>query len=208
MENKTNKYLADRFLAVFRSNLWEDGESVSGPGSAKSSHAVKESLEALEFLVANHQVSSILDVPCGDFNWFSDFLCRHKHLRYTGIDIVEPLIARNKERFPFASFEVGDITSSVPTRMDVVFTKELFIHLTNADIFAALTNMKRSGATYLMASNHFGVENIELAENGGGHCRPLNLCNHPFSFRSPIWRNDFIGIWKFSDLDFTEPLQV
>src|ERR1043166_2464489 len=79
------------FTGIFQQNAWGDPESVSGPGSnvARASLFRADS----EALGRGLKPRTLLDVPCGDFNWL-----RHFDLgieRYVGIDIVPVLIARN-----------------------------------------------------------------------------------------------------------------
>src|ERR1051326_8735723 len=89
------------FTGIFEQNAWGDPESVSGPGS----NVARASLfrADLEALVRSIKPRTLLDAPCGDFNWL-----RHFDLgieRYVGIDIVPALIARNRARFGSRSEE-------------------------------------------------------------------------------------------------------
>lgn len=198
---RIDQRLADRFSAVFNSKLWGEGETLSGPGSRLDNPMVIKAFAALDDAVNQFGVRSVADIPCGDFNWFQEVLKKHPGLDYTGFDIVEPLIQVNRTRFPAVKFVLFDIVSDVPARFDLIFTKELFIHLRDSQIAQAIRNMKASGSKYLMASNSFGVENVELLHDELGYARPVDLCVEPFNLPTPLWRNDFYALWSLSDID-------
>jgi hypothetical protein len=200
MQKKINPRLSDRFTTAFKANLWEDDESVSGPGSRKDSIAVRESIATLNFVIENFNVRSINDIPCGDINWFGEVLDNHARIIYAGFDIVASLIERNKSLYPLYRFEQFDITSDIPPPSDLIFTKELFIHLIYNDITKSLANMKKSGSKYILSLNHFGVENVELEHDVGGYCRPFDLCGEPFNFPEPLWQRSYFGLWKIADI--------
>jgi hypothetical protein len=199
--------LKARFTEVFMLNTWRDSESASGPGSRRNSPCVKASTEALRLITQNYQIGSIVDIPCGDFNWMHEFLGQFPRIAYSGFDIVEPLIRKNQALFPEFDFSTLDITSDVPPRADLIFCKDLFNHLTYGDISRAIENMKASHSTYLLASNNFGWENKELHDNEGGASRHFDLTAGPFNFPAPIWQNapgavgaNYLGLWKLADL--------
>ena len=200
MGKKIDPFLSKRFSKVFEKKLWGDRETISGPGSRKDNPMVVRALEALDYVIQKYNIIKISDIPCGDFNWFKAITDKHKHLEYVGYDIVKKLIIQNHMLHPNIRFEHFDIVSDVPEPSDLIFTKELLIHLTNKDIFSALRNMKESGSRYLMASNSFGVENIDLSVNSLGYARPVDLCRPPFNFSSVLWNNAFYALWDFSSI--------
>jgi hypothetical protein len=200
MKKLINHHLADRFTSVFKENIWADNESISGPGSRKDSPAVLDSIEALSYVIENYNIESINDIPCGDFNWFEEVLIKYPDIKYCGFDIVLELIRINKVKFPRYDFFHFDITSNVPHAADLIFTKEVFIHLTNNDILLSLENMCNSGSKYMMSLNHFDCENIELSHDLGGYCRAVDLCQSPFNFPAPTWRVRNFGLWELTKI--------
>ncbi len=83
------------FTEVYQNNLWKAQESRSGPGSdlAHTTTIRKE----LPILVAQLGASSILDIPCGDFNWLQGV--NFGTCKYIGADIVEELVNRNNQHY-------------------------------------------------------------------------------------------------------------
>jgi hypothetical protein len=53
--------------------------------------------QTLPALLAELRVESMLDLPCGDFNWMKQVELPVS--RYIGADIVEPLIAKNQGQY-------------------------------------------------------------------------------------------------------------
>jgi hypothetical protein len=196
--SKTNQILVDRFTNVFQENLWGDSESVSGPGSRKDSPSVAAAVLALKYAKKTINFESISDIPCGDFNWIRLFLQDDPNVRYRGFDIVSELISNNKQLYNNYEFLTLDITSEFPPYSDLIFSKDLFNHLSYADIYNAITNMQRSKSQYLLASNNFGLgfTNVELT----GDSRFLDLCSEPLNLSRPIWHTDYMGLWKLQDI--------
>lgn len=86
--------LPERFERIARTNLWGAESSRSGLGSQLDATAGLRA--ALPAFLERHGVSSLLDVPCGDFSWLSTIDLR---IPYIGADIVEALARENEKRF-------------------------------------------------------------------------------------------------------------
>lgn len=192
--------LEGRFTSVFRERLWGNGESVSGPGSYRGSPMWVKGVEAIDAAVTKFGVRTMADCPCGDFVSASGALEIHPLLEYVGYDIVADLIFQNRKNHPSRRFEQFDIISNILPKYDLVFCKELLIHLTNSQIFSALKNIKLSGSTYFIASNSFGVENIELEHAVDGQARAVDLTKPPYNLDKVCWNNSFYALWKCADL--------
>lgn len=195
--------MAKVFSDIYRNNSWADPESVSGRGStlARTSVVRTELPRLLEGLGAK----TLLDAPCGDFNWM-----RHVDLggvAYLGGDVVPELIARNRLRYGDAGrdFVVLDITKDEAPRADAVLCRDCFIHLSFRHIRAAVANFRRSGSTYLLATTHTNVRENTDIESGGGHY--VNLQLPPFNFPEPLQLitedpelGKCLGLWRLEEL--------
>ena len=88
---------ASAFAWIYEENRWHNGESKSGLGSTLA--FTKRLRVDLEALFEGLNATSLLDAPCGDFNWM-----RHVQLpagcAYMGRDIVPKLIEDLKRDFP------------------------------------------------------------------------------------------------------------
>lgn len=170
----------DVFTSYFKNNAWSDAESLSGPGS--TIHSTKYVRRELPILFNDLQIKSILDLPCGDFNWFSQIPLGD--MQYTGGDIVIDLIQKNKLKFANAGvkFEVLDITQSPLPTADLVICRDCFVHFSFAMIRKAIENLIKSNSRWLLAT-HFDWRsrghNIDIKT---GDWRPINLSLEPFNF--------------------------
>lgn len=172
--------LEETFTEIYEKNLWNSTESVSGMGSEL--HYAKSISKELPVLLQKYGIESILDIPCGDWNWMKNVdLCGAS---YIGADIVKPLIDENKSKYPNVDFRVLDITKDDLPKVDLVFVRDCFGHLTNENVHKALDNIKRSGSKYLLATSftHY-ISNTDI-EDGGW--KPINLMCNPFDLK-PIY---------------------
>jgi hypothetical protein len=177
-----NKSTEEIFTSIYDNNNWLSDESRSGLGSTME--ATRHLRERLPKVMAALGARSLLDAPCGDFNWM-----RHCELnidRYVGGDIVAKLVADLNARYasPTRSFIQLDIISQPLPECDVLFCRDLFLHLSFDHIHAALENFRRSQCKWLITSTYADVR-VNLDTFTGG-VRILNLCLPPFNFPTPI----------------------
>jgi len=193
------------FTRIFDTNAWLNAESVSGPGSTKARGA--DFRAALVALLDDRGVTSIVDAPCGDFNWMQDVL-DVRHLSYTGVDIVAALIAENGRRYgtPTRRFVCADFTRADLPAADLILCRDGLVHLSFADARAAIRNFRRSGSRYLLATTF--VDRTHNADVPTGGWRVLNLEAAPFDFPPPLalvderctggdgrYRDKRLGLW-------------
>lgn len=80
---------------ILREGHW--GDTRSGPGSTVPS-TIGVRL-AVEEVIRDHRVTSMLDAPCGDLTWMP--LVRGiDRVRYTGADISTSIVNENRRKFP------------------------------------------------------------------------------------------------------------
>ena len=195
------------FTTYYRQNKWRGRESVSGIGSDPEHTSVI--VERLPGLLDELDVASILDIPCGDFAWMQRVPLNG--IDYLGADIVEPLIEANRRRYQSANvrFEQLDLTVAPLPRVDLIICRDCLVHLSFADIFAALRNIAASGSEYLLTTTF--TRTVGNADINTGGWRPLNLELAPFEFPPPrvmiheefdhpLYRDKSIGLWKVNDL--------
>src|SRR5687768_15236495 len=143
------------FTAIFSANAWGAAESVSGPGSTQARGA--DFQHELIALLDHWDVRSIVDAPCGDFNWMRHVLA-HRDLSYIGIDIVAELIARNVSVHGSANrrFLCSDMTRADLPRADLIICRDGLVHLSFTDARAAIRNFRRTGSRYLLTTTFVG----------------------------------------------------
>ncbi|MBW4634840.1 MAG: class I SAM-dependent methyltransferase [Iphinoe sp. HA4291-MV1] len=169
------------FSYISQSNLWESKESVSGRGSELACTVTLRA--SLPGLFEELGVKSILDAPCGDFNWM-----RHiplSNITYTGIDVVPEIIEQNQQQYGTSSirFMTGDITSNDLPQADLIICRDCLVHLPFLYGCCALKQFKKSGARYLLITTY--PETTKNIDTAIGSWRSLNLCLPPFHFFPP-----------------------
>jgi len=198
---------AEIFRDIYRLNAWGSAESRSGSGSTLFFTAKLRS-DLPGFLRAR-SVRSMVDLPCGDFNWVRKVDLAG--IYYTGLDVVPELVASNEKRFGRGdrSFAHCDILKNPPPCADLIFCRDLLIHFSYEDALTALRNMVASGSTWLLTTTF--REGRNRLEPTGGFYR-INLETPPFLFPAPMaWLADgegksapngrMLGLWKLADLD-------
>jgi len=168
------------FTNIYKTNKWNSKESISGTGSELK---VTENLrKELPTIINDLNIKSILDLPCGDFNWMSKVDL--KGVKYIGADIVEDLIEKNKIKYPNIEFKVLDLVNDILPKVDLIIVRDCFVHLTYENIFKSLKNIKNSGSKYLITTSFIDKNNKDLISNGDW--RSLNLLNPPFNLTKYI----------------------
>jgi SAM-dependent methyltransferase len=198
------------FTRIWRQNYWGDGESRSGPGSNLRQTAILR--RELAQLLAELGARSLLDLPCGDFNWMKEVEFP-SGLAYVGGDIVAPLVEANRRQHarPGIEFQVLNLLGDRLPRADLVLCRDCLVHFSFADIFRAMENLRRSGSTYLLTT-HFESRagNHDILT---GQWRPLSLTRPPFCFPAPLgviregctadngnFSDKTLSLWRISDI--------
>jgi hypothetical protein len=197
------------FSRIHRENVWGSPESASGPGSTQARAA--DFLDDLLATLHDLEVRVLLDAACGDFNWAGPVADAVD--RYIGVDVVPDLIAVNRVRHadPRREFLRLDLTRDALPAADAVLCRDCLVHFSFADAWAAIRNVQRSGARYLIATTF--VDRPRNAEARTGRWRTLNLEAPPFNFPPPLriiderrtsdggrYRDKRLGVWPLDAL--------
>jgi hypothetical protein len=83
------------FADVYKSNAWRGKNSISGTGSDVCQ--TRTIVEELPAVFSDIGISTILDIPCGDFHCMKNVDL--SDIDYTGADIVNDLIEKNTGQY-------------------------------------------------------------------------------------------------------------
>lgn len=171
------------FQRAYRERSWGSDESGSGLGSELA--ATTNIRPWLPHLFQEHGVRSVLDAPCGDWNWMRQV--ELAGIDYTGVDLVPEVIAANINAYtrPGVRFAIADLTRDRLPMTDLILCRDCWIHLSFADIDLMLENFRRSGATWLLTTDAPDVTR-NRNQITGLPWRPLNLRLPPFGFPEPV----------------------
>jgi len=189
------------FDKIYEKNSWGSDESRSGPGSTEKQ--TRKIREALPKIFKDYNIKSMLDVPCGDWNWMKDVDLTG--VQYIGGDIVKSVVEHNKiyEKENVKFMQIDLCETALPSA-DILFVRDCFVHLSTEDIRRALDNIKKSQFRYLLTTT-FPLTNVN--ENiKTGSWRPINIMHEPFSLGEPLLlineekkrthTDKSMGLWK------------
>lgn len=198
------------FDRITKINLWGSEESVSGEGSTESETTGLRM--ALQALLKQLEIKSIVDAPCGDFGWFSqlDF----SRIDYLGIDILADTIQALQWRYGEKAnidFLHVDITQDPLPQADMIVCRDCLVHFSYADIYKAINNFKKSGSKYLLTTTFTNTSDNEDIVTGDW--RDLNLQIAPFHFPEPrilitegcqqnegLYADKSLALWELAQL--------
>jgi SAM-dependent methyltransferase len=154
------------FTEIYDKNKWggSRGEFCSGFGTVDErvvapyvamvfEQALREKFQGLTFV----------DLGCGDFRVGSRL--RALASRYTGVDIVEPLIRHNQAAYADATTEFVhlNIAEDELPDGDVCFVRQVFQHLSNHQIASALEKLRKF--QWVFITEHYPTDNAEIRLN-------------------------------------------
>lgn len=197
------------FTDIYKHNAWGGKDSVSGPGS--NFHQTRIISKELPALFRDYRISSILDMPCGDFHWMKNVDLTG--MDYTGADIVNELIEKNSELYQRddVRFQTLNLIRDELPKVDLVFCRDCLVHLSLEDILCALKNLCNSQSEYILTTTFTKrTENHDIAT---GQWRALNLELSPFMLPRPLkvinegctegngnYKDKSLGLWRIADV--------
>ncbi len=195
------------FKSIYKSNHWnksqefDSSQSYSGPGSAANSIQTNNLLSELENFFKKNNIKNVLDAPCGDCAWIKKMF--EIEIKYTGIDIVNELIDKNKLLFKDSKnvkFQCKDLTEyNEFNNFDFILMRDFFIHLPLSAIKNILRNLKNSNCRYFAFNNYESIFfNTEIST---GQHRKINLLKEPFNLGIPFYKIQEINNKNIPDED-------
>ena len=157
IDNRRNSKLLDphdrrrsTFQATYARGVWgkdRDAPFFSGVGS--HGPAAEFYVEQMVGSLDQHAQQlgrplRLVDLGCGDFRVGRALVERLPHLHYLGCDIVPELIAHNAAKYgsELVCFKTLDAVCDPLPEGDVCLVRQVFQHLSNADIWAVLASMR------------------------------------------------------------------
>jgi len=207
------------YTKIYNNNIWGGKESKSGKGSDLDQ--TKRIINRIPHLVKNYEIKSILDMGCGDLNWMKHVLYQLPGIKYTGVDIVDDLIEKNKINFPDYEFYALDIMKMNfdDFNYDLVICRDLLVHYSFNSIVAFLYRIANSSCKYLLTTTfirHDRQNKKDIDLNKGISWRTINLVKSPINLRDPIYmiherctqidtdgsdcKDKSLGVWSVVDI--------
>ena len=175
--SRTSRLAAFRDLYLDGGWSGTDGETVSGTGSTlEYTQSVRH---LLPVVFDTYGITSVVDAPCGDFNWFKEIPL--PDVDYVGVDIVPEMIASNSDRYSSErrSFLCADATCDPLPKADLFFCRDLLLHIPWDDCTKVMHNAMSSRFEWFIFSSYDIAQNSDVDAAFG--YRPLNLQRPPFN---------------------------
>lgn len=155
--------LREIFSDIYERHAWGgEGEAYcSGSGSTER-HAARYA-DAVGRFVRDRGIRTIVDLGCGDFVVGRRLIS--PDVSYIGVDLVEELIRRNRERHgaPGVSFACLDITSDPLPDGDLCLVRQVLQHLSNDQIGAVLRNVRKY--PFVLITEHYPAPGVNAVPN-------------------------------------------
>lgn len=173
------------FSEIYKKNLWKSQESRSGEGSELSQ--TKNLIEILPSMLEQFQIKTIIDAPCGDFNWMKH-VPLNRDLHYIGLDIVPELINDNQKKYGNSQyrFQLADLTKNQLPKAELLFCRDCLFHLSYKDIYLVLNNFVQSDIPFLLTTTHLNTSNFKNSDIQTGSFRQIDLFSEPFFLPSNV----------------------
>ena len=145
------RHLEDVFNEIYERGIWsptpEDGKFHSGPGSMPAASRGYEDF-VVNYINGHSEIATLVDIGCGDFQVSQRILKRlQRSVRYFGCDVASKVIADNSARHAEPgriAFLHANVAKDPLPHGDIVTIREVFQHLSNETISAALANLRRN----------------------------------------------------------------
>jgi len=184
-----------------------DTISISGPGSYI--HNAKTSLNFINKVIKEKKINSILDLGCGDWNWFKEVELG-TNISYLGYDCSNKLININTEKYGNKNikFEVKDISTCEFPKVDLIICRDVLFHIDKNITLKIIDKIKQKcdyfiSTSFLKQKKNNNINKYLNIENWGFYHINLNIC--PFDLKSYMIdseeetniNNRYICLYKF-----------
>lgn len=197
------------FRDIYRRHHWAGGRSASGAGAAPEQ--VRQLQIALPPLMQELGVATLLDLPCGDYSWMQTVELPIQS--YLGAELLPELVHRLNAAYADSRrrFMMVNLIQDPLPPADLLLCRDCLVHLSYADIQAALANVRRSGIPFFLTTTFPDCQANEDIVTGDW--RVLNLERKPFLLPPPlqllnegcteadgVFADKSLGLWRSSDL--------
>lgn len=148
-----NKSRKETFDYIYRTNAWGGGNTgyYSGIGS-HDERLVEPYCEMIKNFISQNNISTVVDIGCGDFNVASKWL--NKSISYSGIDIVQEMIDHHNDKYSTDNihFYCLDVVEADLPDAELCLIREVLQHLTNEEVGIILNKVKKY--KYIIITEH------------------------------------------------------
>jgi len=202
----------EEFVDTYEKNRFKGRVSKSGKGSDIEN--VQVLIAKMANFINSHKIKSMVDAPCGDFNWMPYLLKNCNISEYRGYDIVPQMIEDNKKKYPGVHFEVKDmVLDGNFGKADMLFCRDCLVHLSHKSVKMFLKNFFYDSDIKFLVATTFPNHEHNSDFQDGTNWYPQNLTKAPFFLPEPrIYINEgytgdngeftdkSLGVWTKQEL--------
>lgn len=175
---------------------WPPAERKAGSGGGSDlGYATETSLRIVNDVIQKYNITTMIDVPCGDANWIFDSAWTDHHLSlYLGLDIAGHPIAQNALRFShhmnkaFRQWDAAECSLpkykwspfEEPSSFQLVHARDVLQHLPLESAVRFVCNIFTSGARVLITTTYFKWAQNKNIEAGDFYANDLFAAPYDF----------------------------
>ena len=142
--------------------------------------------DSLIMLLQKYKITSMFDAGCGPRHWIANNKFAELGIRYLGGDITPANVNYCNQTWPDLDIQTHDMTTDPFPPVDLIFSSDVVIHLSNADKLKFLQNFLASESNYLLITHSGDVphvtENIDTDYNESFPFQEVNWYLDPWNF--------------------------
>lgn len=150
-------------------------------GGSSMEHTAKLRQE-LPLFFKKHNIQSIFDAGCNDCSWMSTLI---DNLDYYGGDISQPMVTDLQRRHPDFNIKLHDVTTNTFPSVNLLFVKDVTIHLNKADKKKVIQNWLGSDIPWIMVTHDEFEDNLDFNYEDGFPFAFVNWERAPWNFPKP-----------------------
>jgi hypothetical protein len=137
-------------------------------------------------LFKKHNITSMFDAGSNDCIWMSELL-RNIEIKYQGGDISADMVAYVNTAFPERLIQVHDATTDAFPTVDLLFIRDVAIHLNNADKRKLWNNWLTSNIPWILIThNRETFSNQDFEYTNEFPFASVNWQLEPWFFPNPV----------------------
>lgn len=175
-----NRDRKETFTFIYQNKIWgagkeEQQEYYSGPGSHDKKY-VEPYCDMVKNFISQNNISTVVDIGCGDFNVASKWL--NENITYIGVDIVQGLIDHHIERYGTDNihFQCIDVVDEDLPDAELCLVRQVLQHLSNKEVSLILNKLKKY--KYVIITEHItqkeSASKYNIDKTHGNHIRVNN----------------------------------
>jgi hypothetical protein len=200
-----NNNLADLFSATYHiEHLLPEVGTIAGPGSTLEH--TKYLQERLLIFFKKHHINSIFDAGCCDCNWMSTLV---DQFEYHGGEISRTVVEHLQKNNPTLDIVWHDVTTDPLPAVDLLFVRDVAIHLNTADKQRLISNWISSEISWILMTQDDLIVNSDFEYNPETFPESqVNWMATPWNFPAPTdillesenGNNRKLALWHRSQL--------